>query len=119
MTRQSSRELAQPVRRRERKMQWFKNAGSAESLCRVELVNVAQPFRTWQIVQCALGHDLAGPHESPETSTKMARSRSGKDGETLGRVLVRIQVPQPQHERCRLGAGESRPGHYGNDAPQL
>jgi hypothetical protein len=77
-------------------MQWFKNAGSAESLCRVELVNVAQPFRTWQIVQCALGHDLAGPRESPETSTKMARSRSGKDGETLGRVLVRIQVPQPR-----------------------
>jgi hypothetical protein len=74
--------------------------GSAESLCQVELVNVAQkrqPFRTWQIVQCALGRDPAGPRERPETSTKMARSCSGKDGETLGRVLVRIQVPQPQN----------------------
>jgi hypothetical protein len=76
MTRQSSRELAStgPATRTQDAM--VQEYGSAESLCQVELVNVAQkrqPFRTWQIVQCALGHDPAGPRERLETSTKMAR----------------------------------------------
>ena len=83
-------------------MQWFKNAGSAESLCQVELVNVAQkrqPFRTWQIGQSALCHDPARPARKSrnvdEDGALSLDDRTRREALRSAFALSRVDVEAP------------------------